>query len=138
MIVVDSSAINAVLLRESSAESVLQACEAGGRFLAPTLIVHEVANVLAGAVRRKRLTEQQLRDAEVQFYDFPWALETNVGLEVLQDSVAKALRFGLTSYDAAYLSLALRHGCPLVTLDVELAAAARRVGVTVYPPIAAE
>ena len=68
----------------------------------------------------------------------PWAIETNVGLEVLQDSVAKALKFGLTSYDAAYLSLALRHGCPLVTLDVELAAAARRVGVVVYPPIAAE
>ena len=85
MIVVDSSAINAVLLRESSAESVLQACEAGERFLAPALIVHEVANVLAGAVRRKRLTEQQLRDAEVQFFDFPWAIETNVGLEVLQD-----------------------------------------------------
>lgn len=137
MIVVDSSAINAVLLRESSAESVLQACEAGERFLAPALIVHEVANVLAGAVRRKRLTEQQLRDAEVQFFDFPWAIETNVGLEVLQDSVAKALKFGLTSYDAAYLSLALRHGCPLVTLDVQLAAAARRVGVVVYPPIAA-
>jgi predicted nucleic acid-binding protein len=133
VIVVDSSAINAVLLRETRAGDVLDACDSEDRFLAPALIVHEVANVLATAVRRQRLTAQQLRDAEVQFFDFPWALETGAGLELLQDSVARALSSGLTAYDAAYLSLAIKHQCPLLTLDRALADAAKRAGIAVRP-----
>jgi predicted nucleic acid-binding protein len=37
--------------------------------------------------------------------------------------------FRLTSYDAAYLELALRRRAPLVTLDCELARAARTQNV---------
>ena len=37
----------------------------------------------------------------------------------------------LTSYDAAYLDLALRQNLPLATRDGDLAAAARRIGVDV-------
>jgi predicted nucleic acid-binding protein len=37
----------------------------------------------------------------------------------------------LTSYDAAYLELALRRALPLATLDNELVAACRLVGVRV-------
>jgi predicted nucleic acid-binding protein len=35
----------------------------------------------------------------------------------------------LTEYDAAYLDLAMREGLPLATLDNDLLAAARRVGL---------
>jgi predicted nucleic acid-binding protein len=37
----------------------------------------------------------------------------------------------LTAYDAAYLSLARREGVPFATLDAELAAVARKLGVGV-------
>lgn len=37
----------------------------------------------------------------------------------------------LTTYDAAYLELAMRLGMPLATKDEALAAAARRLGVSV-------
>jgi hypothetical protein len=39
----------------------------------------------------------------------------------------------LTTYDATHLGPALRSGLPLLTKDAELAAAARRRGVTVLP-----
>jgi len=39
----------------------------------------------------------------------------------------------LTTYDAAYLELAIRRRIPLLTLDQELAAAARRRGCEAYP-----
>ena len=42
-----------------------------------------------------------------------------------------ALDHRLTSYDAAYLELALRHGLPLATLDDELIRASKAAGVTV-------
>lgn len=42
-----------------------------------------------------------------------------------------AMRFNLSSYDAAYLELAMRHGLPLATQDeqLKLAATAAKVGV---------
>ncbi|HYF55734.1 MAG TPA: type II toxin-antitoxin system VapC family toxin [Salinarimonas sp.] len=42
-----------------------------------------------------------------------------------------ARRHALTSYDAAYLALALNEGVPLATRDRPLAAAAAREGVIV-------
>jgi predicted nucleic acid-binding protein len=36
----------------------------------------------------------------------------------------------LTAYDAAYLELAMRRGCTLVTSDKALSRAAKRAGVT--------
>jgi predicted nucleic acid-binding protein len=39
----------------------------------------------------------------------------------------------LTTYDAAYLELAVRRGLPLATKDRELGAAARRVGTRTLP-----
>jgi predicted nucleic acid-binding protein len=41
---------------------------------------------------------------------------------------------GLTSYDAAYLELAMRRGLPMATLDKELKSAASKVGVELYQP----
>ena len=40
---------------------------------------------------------------------------------------------GLTSYDAAYLELAIRLGLPLATLARKLAQAARNVAIEVLP-----
>jgi hypothetical protein len=39
----------------------------------------------------------------------------------------------LTTYDAAYLELALRRGVPLATKDEALCGAARRLGVAILP-----
>jgi predicted nucleic acid-binding protein len=49
----------------------------------------------------------------------------------LSEILNLARREGITSYDAAYLDLALREGLPLATRDAALAEAARRVGVSV-------
>ena len=43
--------------------------------------------------------------------------------------LALALRFGLSSYDAAYLEVALRRQVPLATQDAALGAAAAACGV---------
>ena len=48
--------------------------------------------------------------------------------KALLDALART--HGLTSYDAAYLELAIRLGVPLATLDEKLSAAARNEGVT--------
>lgn len=89
----------------------------------------EVANGLLTAERRGRLD----RPAAVTF------TEMVLSLPIVVDPVARRRAFDathalarthdLTSYDAAYLELAVRLGVPLATLDRPLAEAAAREGV---------
>ena len=45
-----------------------------------------------------------------------------------------AIAHGLTSYDAAYLELALRRNLPIATLDDDLSRASKAAGLTVLEP----
>ena len=50
-------------------------------------------------------------------------------LHALGDTLNLARRYKLSSYDAAYLELALRNGLPITTLDKDLEIAAAKGGV---------
>lgn len=52
----------------------------------------------------------------------------------LTDALHLARRYGLSSYDASYLKLALRAGLPIATLDADLSRAARKAGVKRFTP----
>ena len=99
------------------------------RALVPVTWGLEIANVVARAEARDLVTEAQ---SEV-FLDMLscLAIQTDPATSVhaLTDTLYLARRYGLSSYDATYLELALRAGLPLATLDVDLAKAARRAGV---------
>jgi predicted nucleic acid-binding protein len=45
-----------------------------------------------------------------------------------------ARKYGLTSYGASYLHLAMRHGIPLATRDEKLKAAAKKAKVALWVP----
>ena len=102
-----------------------------GTAAVPTLWFLEIANALALAERRHRITPAEI----VEFVGLLQALE----LEVDTDASARAFsqildlarRERLTAYDAAYLELAMRRALPLASVDRKLCAAAERVGVTV-------
>ncbi len=53
------------------------------------------------------------------------------GALIFADVHRIAVTYRLTSYDAAYLELALRRNCPLATLDNDLIRAANAAGVPV-------
>jgi len=92
----------------------------------------EVANALLVAERRSRVTPTEA----VQFLNDLALLPIQVDLEAANRNplhlMSMARTFRLTSYDAAYLDLALRLGLPLATLDQPLRAAARSAGVPLY------
>jgi predicted nucleic acid-binding protein len=91
----------------------------------------EVTNVLALAERRRRIGAA----TSSAFL----ALLEEIDLRVDHESPKRAFSHllplcrsrRLTSYDAAYLDLALRTGLPLATLDADLRAGARGLGVPV-------
>ena len=61
----------------------------------------------------------------------PIFIDLESSRRIFSDVHQLAVRYRLTSYDAAYLELALRRALPLATLDNELVAACRLAGVPV-------
>lgn len=95
----------------------------------PALWPIEIANVLAVAERKKRISAAELAEAVALFGALPIHVDEEMARRAMSEILAIARREALTSYDAAYLELAMRLRLPLATRDNALKTAARRVGV---------
>ena len=88
----------------------------------------EVSNVLLTAERRRRISEAQIGRFCELLEQLPVRVDTTrADMTAL---IAAGRRHDLTSYDAAYLTLAERLAAPLATLDQKLAQASRAAGVS--------
>jgi predicted nucleic acid-binding protein len=99
--------------------------------IVPTHWFLEVTNVLAHAEKRRRITLEGSR----QFLELLSALEIQVdeetGRRAFEHLLPLCREHGLTSYDAAYLDLAIRRQLPLASLDEPLRAAVSSLGLQV-------
>ena len=98
----------------------------------PALWVLEVVNILRTACRREQLIASNAQIILRELLALPINIAANApsGSELL----SLALRHNLTSYDAAYLDLALDLQLPIATSDKALQAAAMAAGVGVWMP----
>ena len=93
----------------------------------------EVGNVLVQAERRGRITPAQVATG-VDFVDnLPIEVDAETDSRSFREVLALARSASLTTYDAAYLELALRRGLALATKDRALVGAARRLKVKTLP-----
>jgi len=100
------------------------------RAVVPPLWFYEVGNGLVMAYRRKRITSEQLSGFVIRLKTLPINAGPQTPMDVLGlPAIAQAR--GLTTYDAAYLELAMRLELPLATADRALRAAAEAAGVSV-------
>ena len=101
-----------------------------GRAAVPSIWPLEVANALLTSERKRRVAPGD----SILFLDLLLGLPIEVEREAAStESWGRIMTLGrahgLTSYDAAYLDLALRLEWPLATLDARLKRAARLAGV---------
>ncbi len=91
----------------------------------------EVTNVLAMAEKRRRIAPT----ASAEFLGLLGTLDVEVDDELPSRAFSQLMHLcrthRLTSYDAAYLELAVRRQLPLASLDSDLRAGAERLGVSV-------
>ncbi len=92
----------------------------------------EVANVLAICERKKRLTPPRISQILNLLGGLSIAIDEQTTKRALGDVLSLARAHRLTAYDAAYLELALRTGCPLASLDAELNASATGLGIALF------
>lgn len=97
--------------------------------IVPPIWALEIANVLLIAERRRRINEAQTSRFIEYLGGLPIEVDDSGLADVLTDGVAIARSHQLSSYDAMYLDLAMRHGVPLATQDRRLTEAARLAGV---------
>ena len=97
--------------------------------LVPSIWPLEVANALAAAERRKRVSRAEgLRFLEV-LRQVPIEVAAMPSLVSVEGAFQIAHETGLSLYAASYLDLAATRGVPLATLDAALGRAAGKIGV---------
>jgi predicted nucleic acid-binding protein len=91
----------------------------------------EVTNVLRMAVRKGRVTESQAAKKVAALLSLPIRYDQLTHQLAFTTTYQLSQKHKLTTYDAAYLELAVRLGAPLATNDQELVDAAGKTGVTI-------
>lgn len=89
----------------------------------------EIVNGFQNAIRRK-LIDMAFRDGAIaQLAAMPISVDPDTDVYAWTTTLQLADRFQLIAYDAAYLELAQRRKLPLATLDHQLRAAVKALGV---------
>ena len=95
----------------------------------PALWPIEIGNTLTIAVRRGRISSAERNVALERLSGLPIEVDGQTHAQAWGDTLHLAERFRLTLYDACYLELAQRRVLPLATLDRDLRAAGKKLGL---------
>jgi predicted nucleic acid-binding protein len=133
--VLDNSVVMRWLLNDGSEERLAYAskvldllAQETGEALVPGVWSLEVANVLVKAQAKGLVSEARASAFVGLLAEMAITVDSSTAARALGDTLQLARRFKLSSYDAAYLELALREGLPLATLDADLQSAIKQVG----------
>jgi predicted nucleic acid-binding protein len=133
--VLDNSVAMRWLLRDGSDERLAYASKVldllerqAGEAVVPGIWALEAANVMLKAQAKGLVTEARVTAFIGLLKDMRILTDPSTADRALGDTLQLARRFKLSSYDAAYLELALRENLPLATLDTDLQDAMVRTG----------
>jgi len=139
--VLDNSVVMRWLLKDGSDERLAYAAHVlellaqdTGEAVVPGIWSLEVANILVKAQAKGLVSEARATAFVGLLGEMAITADPSTASRALGDTLQLARRFKLSSYDAAYLELALREGLPLATLDADLRQAMVQVGGMVVGP----
>ena len=100
--------------------------------LVPELWHLEMSNVLLGAEKSGEITVAQTEAFTSQLENLPISVDSSTWRRSFGRTMVLARSYGLSSYDAAYLELAVRESLMLASLDRTLLKAAEKAGIGIY------
>ena len=116
---------------QNYAEAVLKTlADADARV--PNLWYLEAANVLLAAEKNGNIDAGTAEAFIAHLDSLPLQVDSLTAQQAFNRTLALARAYKLSTYDAAYLELALREGLPLATLDKDLIKAAKKANVQLY------
>ena len=124
-IVIDTSAILAVLLDEPEKHAVVEATMRSV-VCAPASLRWEVGNAATAGLKRRRLTPER---AQQLVADFEQVTIRELAID-LKRAVDLGLELGIYAYDAYILEAARSYGFPLLVLDGPIRKNAKKLGLS--------
>ncbi len=100
----------------------------------PSIWSLEASNVLLTGLKRGRCNDADVTRFITLLDALPISTDHRTPEQALHEVFRLAQQYQLTSYDAAYLELAIREGIPLATQDKALVRAAEKAGVHLFAP----
>ena len=125
-IVVDTSALVAVILGEPERERIIE-LTARHTLIGPGSIPWEVGNAFSAILKQDRLTIDDAQKGLAIFEQIPIQFVDIALGEALELSA----RYNIYAYDAYLIQCALKRKSPLLTLDQDLCRAAQSAGAAV-------
>jgi predicted nucleic acid-binding protein len=125
-IVVDASAIIAVIVNEPSKSDIVRATQ-GASLIAPASIHWEIANAFSAMFKRSRLSLEEAIKAVAVYKQIPIRF---VEVE-LEESLRVANQLNIYAYDAYLLRCAQKQRAPLLSLDRALITLAKQLNLQV-------
>ncbi len=93
----------------------------------------EIGNVLLIAVKQGRLTAKDVSRLVTELRALPLEIDAASTERAMEETLALAKKYDLTTYDASYLELAQRRNLPLATLDIKLRKACLSAKIIALP-----
>jgi predicted nucleic acid-binding protein len=125
-IIVDTSALIAVIANEPIKHSIIKATQ-GAELIAPPSVHWEIGNAFSSMLKRKLITtEQALKCLEV-YRRIPLCFE-DVELDA---SLQLAAELNIYAYDAYLLRCALKYNVPILTLDKRMEMVVKQKSITI-------
>lgn len=97
----------------------------------PCLWPIEITNAVLAALRRNRVTDDEIPDLLRDLQELPDEIDRETDSMVWEYSFGLAKQFNLSVYDATYMELAVRRKMPMATLDKALARACQEADIEV-------
>ncbi len=132
-IVLDASAAAPWFLPDEASESAdrfyQQVVISQGLYHAPALWIWETGNILMSALRRKRLSPEQMQSGMARLHACPISFANAPSHHKQLQILRLAQTHDLSYYDASYLELVLSLNGQLASADSKLVHAAKSCGV---------
>ena len=132
--VIDNSVVMAWYFEDEASDYTVSVLESLSRYdcIVPSIWPLEVANTLIVGERKGRATEARATRFIALLEALPIHVDSETTKHALSDTLQLAREHNLSSYDAAYLELAMREGVTLATQDKALKKAALKCGLKIF------
>ncbi|OHD62912.1 MAG: hypothetical protein A2176_02880 [Spirochaetes bacterium RBG_13_51_14] len=130
--VIDCSFSSALFLpdeKSDAARNFFINLKSSDQVFVPVLWWYETINVLQVAVKRKRLNFNETTTIIELLEKLPLETDVQYGIQYSKDLYELAQLYKLSSYDAAYIELAIRTKSKLMSLDSEMIAISKDIGL---------
>jgi predicted nucleic acid-binding protein len=110
-------------------DDLLDSLTGARRAYTPSIWPLEVANVVLVSERKARISQKDAARFLVLLWELPVTIDQEMTPLIIQSILKLGRTHQISSYDAAYLELALRRDLAMATLDKRLKKVAKSLGV---------